>query len=89
MANKNVTYYVIKTARLTGWLLLPLMLLYISTGFALCGKYGFGKLITTDGALWLHKIFDVPLLVVFLVHAVTSSYVSFRRWGWIKTTRRP
>jgi len=85
---KNVNYYLIKTARFTGWLLLPLMLLFLGTGFVLCGKYGFDKLMTTKGALILHRIFDMPLVVLFVLHAVTSAYLTFRRWGWIRTKRR-
>jgi len=83
MAKRSVTYYLIKTTRLTGWLLLPLMLLYICTGFVLCGKYGFGRLMTIQSALMIHRIFDLPLVSLFGAHAAISVYLSFRRWGWI------
>ena len=85
---KTVNYYVIKTARASGWLLLPLMLLFLGTGFVLCGKYGFHRLMTADSAMLLHRIFDMPLVVLFAVHVVTTAYLSFRRWGWIKSRRR-
>ena len=42
---KNIHYYLIKAARISGWLLLPLTVLYIVTGFALCGEYGVSEVI--------------------------------------------
>lgn len=84
MTAKNVHYYLIKTARTSGWLLLPLMIIYIVTGFALCGKLGFSALIDLQTALIVHQILDWPLVGVFLVHASITTYFAFRRWGWIK-----
>jgi len=89
MAKRNFNYFLTKTARFTGWILLPLMLLYISTGFVLCGKYGFDRLMSITSALTLHKLFDVPLVVVFVLHVLTSGYLSFWRWGWIRMKRTP
>ena len=85
MAGKNVHYYLIKAARISGWLLLPLMLLYLGTGFSLCGKYGFNTWINYQTAIAIHKIFEWPLIGVFLVHCLVTVYFAFRRWGWIKT----
>jgi len=84
MAKRNLNYYLIKVTRITGWILLPLMLLYISTGFALCGKFGFNRMIGTQGALAIHQLFDLPLVFLFVVHAVVSVYLAFRRWGWLR-----
>jgi len=82
MATRSFTYYMIKVARVTGWFLLPLMVLYVLTGFALCGKFGFERLMDIQLALEIHKLFDWPLVVVFLVHAGAAVYVAMRRWGW-------
>lgn len=84
MVTRNTNYYLIKAARISGWLLFFLMLLYILTGFALCGKLGFSKLVDLQTALIIHKIFDWPLVAVFLVHSLITIYFAFRRWGWIK-----
>ena len=84
MARRSVNYYLIKIVRLTGWLLFFLVLLYILTGFALCGEYGFNKLINYQAALNVHKIFEWPLIVIFLAHSFITMYFAFRRWGWIK-----
>jgi len=83
----KVSYYLIKLLRLSGWLLLPMMVLYIGTGFVLCGKLGFEKLMDVQAALTIHRIFDWPLVGLVAVHAAVGVYLSFRRWGWIKSRK--
>ena len=85
MARKNVHYYLIKAARISGWLLLPLMLLYIVSGFAILGYFGLGRLIEPNKARIIHQDFNWPLVALFLVHASITIYFALRRWGWIKT----
>ncbi len=80
----NFHYYLIKTARVTGWLLFVLVLVYILTGFALCGKLGFDQFIDYQTALDIHQILDWPLVAIFLVHSLVTIYFAMRRWGWIK-----
>jgi cytochrome b subunit of formate dehydrogenase len=89
MARKNIHYFLIKAARISGWLLLPLMIIYLVTGFALCGKLGFGRLIDLQTALVIHQILDWPLVGVFLVHSSITIYFAFRRWGWISSRTCP
>ena len=84
MAKKSVNFYLVKTVRFTGWLLFFIMVLFITTGFALCGKLGFSKVIGTQEALRIHKIFDFPLILFFLMHSLVGIYLAFRRWGWIR-----
>ncbi len=88
MARKTFHYYLLKLARLSGWLLLPLVIIYIGTGFALCGMFGFSRWIDLQTALSIHRIFDWPLIGLFLVHATITSYFAMRRWGWIKNRKR-
>ena len=66
---KPFHYYLLKLARLSGWLLLPLVIIYIGTGFALCGMLGFSRWMDLQTALAIHQIFDWPLVALFLVHA--------------------
>jgi hypothetical protein len=82
--SRAVHYYLLKTARTSGWLLAPLMLLYIGTGFALCGKFGFSRWMDLQTALKIHQLFDWPLVVMVVVHASITTYFALRRWGWIK-----
>ena len=88
MAARSVNYYLIKLVRLSGWFLFILMILYIITGYALCGEMGVERLIEPEQALKVHQLFDVPLVVLFLAHSLTSIYFAMRRWGWIRTRRR-
>jgi len=85
MTAKTLHYYLIKTARLTGWLLFVLVLLYIVTGFAICGEYRVSEWIDAQSALAVHKLFEWPLVVIFLAHSLVTIYFAMRRWGWIKT----
>ena len=85
MHKKNFHYYLLKAARLSGWLLLPLVILYILTGFALCGMLGMSRWMDLQTALRIHQLFDWPLITLFLIHASITIYFSFRRWGWIKS----
>jgi succinate dehydrogenase/fumarate reductase cytochrome b subunit len=89
MPKHNLNYYLLKLARLTGWLLLPIMLVYIATGFALCGILGFGRLIDSQTAVAIHKFFDWPLVALFLVHVSVTIYFAMWRWGWIKRRNCP
>jgi hypothetical protein len=84
MPRKTLHYYLLKLARLSGWLLLPLMVIYIGTGFALCGMLGFNRWIGLQTALTIHRLFDWPLVALFVLHATITSYFAMRRWGWIK-----
>ncbi len=85
MTARSWNYYLVKTARLSGWLLFLLVLLYIVTGFALCGELGVERIIDEQLALSIHKIFEWPLVATFVTHSVVTIYFAFRRWGWIKT----
>lgn len=85
MAKTRVNYYLLKIARLSGWLLLPLVLLYLVTGFRLCGQLGLQRWIDKGAAVEIHRLFEWPLVVVFVLHAATTVYFALRRWGWIKS----
>jgi len=85
MASKSLNYYLTKLVRVTGWLLLALMTIYIVTGFSLCGKLGVSAALDPESALVIHKIFDWPLVAVFLLHSSLTVYFAMRRWGWIRT----
>jgi len=84
MSKKSLNFYLIKTVRISGWVLFFIMILFITTGFALCGKFGFSRMMSTQEALRIHKIFDLPLIVFFFLHSLIAIYFAFRRWGWIR-----
>jgi hypothetical protein len=84
MARKSVNYYLIKVMRVTGWILLPLVLLYIGTGFALCGEFGFDAWIPMRRALVVHHRLLWPMMITVGTHSLVGIYLAMRRWGWIK-----
>ncbi len=85
MARRNIYYWLMKLVRLSGWLLLPLMVIYLVTGFSLCGQFHVNRWISHGLALAIHRVLEWPLVGIFLVHAVIAIYFAFRRWGWIKS----
>ena len=75
----------LKVVRWTGWLLIPVVLVFFATGYAISGRYGFGALADERTALAIHKMMHVPLGTLVIAHIVPSTFLAFIRWGWIKT----
>ncbi len=71
----------LKTVRWTGWPLLPLVLAFLATGYAISGRYGFGRLLDQQAALTLHKLLHAPLLLLLLVHSLPAIYLALQRWN--------
>jgi hypothetical protein len=74
----------IKIMRWSGWLLLPLVMLFLLTGYIMDGRYGFSKLLDEKSALTFHRMLHVPLIVLVVAHVAPAVYLAFQRWGWIK-----
>ncbi len=74
----------LKTVRWSGWPLLPLVLLFLLTGYIMDGRYGFGRLLDEKSALTFHRMLHLPLIVLVLVHSLAAAYLAFQRWGWIR-----
>ncbi len=75
----------LKLVRWTGWLLIPVVLMFFVTGYAISGRYGLGALADERTALALHKLMHLPLGALVIAHLVPSTFLAFIRWGWIKT----
>jgi hypothetical protein len=80
----KINFICLKTMRWSGWLLLPLVMAFLLTGYIMDGRYGFGKLLDEKTALTLHRMFHLPLIILVLAHVVPAMYLAFQRWGWIK-----
>ena len=78
----------IKLLRISSWPLLVLLALYLLSGYAMSGRYGFGVHMSEKTALGLDKLLRAPLLVVLPVHTICAIYLALRRWRWIKIKRR-
>ena len=83
------THLLIQTVRFTGWPLFVLMVLYLVSGYVLCGQHGFQRLMRAEAALELHRKFDLILVALFLAHSLPAIYLAFWRWGWIKKRKSP
>jgi len=73
----------LKTVRITSWPLLVLMVLYLVTGFTLCGQPVIGDLMSVATAGELHRVLRWVLVAFFLGHSLPGVYLEFVRWGWI------
>ena len=80
----RLTLPCLRLVRWTGWLLLPLVLAFLATGYAMSGRYGLGALASAQTALTLHKLMHLPLGLLVLAHVLPSVYLALLRWGWIK-----
>ena len=80
----KLNFVLLKMERWSGWLLLPVVMLFLLTGYIMAGRYGFGTLLDEKSALTLHRMLHLPLIVLVLAHVVPAMYLAFQRWGWIK-----
>ena len=80
----KLNFILLKAVRWSGWPLLPLVLLFLLTGYIMDGRYGFSQLLDEKSALTLHRMLHLPLIVLVLVHSVPAVYLALQRWGWIR-----
>jgi hypothetical protein len=74
----------LKTVRWSGWLLLPMTLGFLMTGYGMSGRYGMSAVFREEQALSLHKLFHLPLLALLVGHVLPAAFLALQRWGWIK-----
>ncbi len=74
----------LKAVRWTGWPLLPLMLLFLLTGYTMEGRYGLSRLLDEKTALTCHHMLHLPMIILVLTHSLPATYLAMQRWGWIK-----
>ena len=55
----------------------------LSTGHAITGQYGLGRLGDEKTALTPHRMLHWPLIILVLVHSLPAVYLALQRWGWI------
>ncbi len=73
----------LKIVRWTGWPLLPLIGLFLLTGYIMDGRYGFSHWLDEKSALTFHRMLHLPLMILVLAHSVPAIYLALQRWGWI------
>lgn len=81
MANINRILMIV--SRISAWILLILMIMFIMTGYSMVGMYGFNKVIGKGLSLNLHLLFGIPIVLVFIIHSGIQVYFAIKRWRWI------
>ena len=72
----------LKTVRWSSWPLLPLILLFLLTGYIMDGRYGLSRVLDEKSALTFHRMLHLPLIVLVLAHSLPAVYLALQRWGW-------
>ena len=80
----KLNFILLKLVRWSGWPLLPVVLVFLLTGYIMSGRFGLGKLLDEKAALTIHKLLHLPLMLLVLVHTLPAVYLALQRWGWIK-----
>ena len=80
----KLNFVSLKLVRWSGWLLVPLVLAFLVTGYIMSGRYGLSVLTDEKSALTLHKLFHLPLMALLLAHLVPAAYLALQRWGWLR-----
>ncbi|MCX7871823.1 MAG: hypothetical protein N2487_00900 [Verrucomicrobiae bacterium] len=81
---KKLSPVMVKIVRWTGWFLFILIGLFLFTGYGITGRYGLSAVLSENEALTLHRLFHLPLIVLWLAHSLCAIYLAMIRWGWIK-----
>jgi thiosulfate reductase cytochrome b subunit len=72
----NSNKYLLKLGRISAWILLVLMVLFILSGYACEERI----IMPLQMARWIHTQMDAYLVFFFLVHALISAKFALRRW---------
>ncbi len=82
--DRSPEFILTKIIRISSWPLLAVVVLFLATGYAMSGQYGFGTMLEAKQALALHKLFHGLLLALVLVHALPGIYLAVKRWKLIQ-----
>ncbi len=80
----KLNFILLKMVRWSGWPMLPLLVLFLLTGYIMDGRYGLSRLLDEKSALTFHRMLHIPLIVLVLAHSLPAAYLAMQRWGWIK-----
>ena len=85
----KLNFILLKVVRWSGWPLLPLILMFLLTGYIMDGRYGLSRVLDEKSALTFHRMLHLPLIVLVLAHSLPAAYLAMQRWGWIKRRDEP
>jgi thiosulfate reductase cytochrome b subunit len=72
----NSDRYLLKLGRISAWILLVFMVLFILSGYAWEERI----IMPLQQARWIHTQLDTCLVFFFLVHALICAKFALRRW---------
>lgn len=72
----NANRCLVKINRISAWILLVFMVLFLVSGYAWADKI----IIPAGQARWMHTQLDTWLVIAFLVHALISIKFALKRW---------
>lgn len=81
---RKLNFVSLKLVRWSGWLILPVVLAFLLSGYAMTGRYGLGALMDEQSALAFHRMLHLPLVILTVAHSVPAMYLALQRWGWLK-----
>ena len=84
----KLNFVLLKMMRWSGWLLLPVVILFLLTGYIMTGRYEFGKLLDEKSALMFHRMLHLPLIVLVLAHCLPGGVSCLSAMGLDQTSRR-
>jgi sorbitol-specific phosphotransferase system component IIC len=84
MARRSLQWWLLKVNRISGYILFPVILAFIISGFGITGRYGFDRLMSYETGWQIHRLLLWPVIGLFVIHSLISWYFSFRRWGWVR-----
>jgi hypothetical protein len=80
----GLNYWLIKISRVSGYLLLILIVTYFITGYSMTGMYGMNRVIQKNFASYLHLNLHIPFIILLILHCGINIYFALKRWKIIK-----
>jgi hypothetical protein len=73
----NINRFLIKINRISGWVLLVFITVYMVSGYAWTNRI----IMPTTQARYLHSTLDIYMMPIFLAHVLISTKFALKRWG--------
>jgi len=79
MKKINFNFILYRCMRISGWVLLLMIIVYFISGYALVEKYGFEKLMAHKNAWYWHSIMTIPFLIALFLHIFPVFYFAIKK----------
>lgn len=78
MSKININVLLYKIQKISGWLLLIMLIIYFISGYAMAHKYGMNAIMTRKEARFWHGILACPFFIAIFAHIFPSIYFAFK-----------